>query len=139
MSKFTGPLAVRFEDDGWAVLVEPLVWECDFKGSGLVATVPAGFASNGVSMPRLLWWFLPPWGDRATRAAILHDYLCQRVDEARPVVGAETRAACDRQFRLALMALGIAPWRAWLCWAGVRAYSISHDLTGWPAEDRKGH
>ncbi len=25
--------------------------------------------------------------------------------------------------RLALLALDVAPWRAWACWAGVRIYS----------------
>ena len=87
-------------------------------------TVPAGAMSDGASVPRLLWWFLPPWGDAATPAAILHDFTCDELAAGRPLNDGRTRAACDGLFRKALMALGSAPWRAWLCWAGVRAYSI---------------
>lgn len=87
-------------------------------------TVPAGVMSDGASVPRYLWWFLPPWGDAATPAAILHDFACDELAAGMPLSDGQSRAACDALFRKALLALGIAPWRAWLCWAGVRAYSL---------------
>ena len=128
MSAFTGPLAVQYGEGGGyrlAVLLEPLPWHCDFKGSEAVVIVPPGFESDGASVPRPLWWFLPPWGDRSTRAAILHDFVCEELIAGRPQPGCDTRERCDRQFHLALLALGVAEWRAWLAWAGVRAYSIT--------------
>ncbi len=73
MSRFTGPLSVLYgeSDEGrGAVLLEPLIWECDERGSGLTVTIPALYPSDGASVPWFLWWFLPPWGDRSTRAAI---------------------------------------------------------------------
>lgn len=99
-----------------AVLMAPLVWRD--------VTVPAGFISDGATVPRWLWWFLPAWGDQATPAAIIHDFLCDALDRGTPTAGATTRAECDRLFREALLDLGLAAWRAWLCWAGVRLFSV---------------
>lgn len=38
--------------------------------------VPAGFLSDGASVPRPFWWFIPPWGAYG-QAAVLHDILCE--------------------------------------------------------------
>lgn len=121
MTGFAGALKLDFGDWGpgvgrIAVLLEPLSWR------GI--TVPAGYMSDGASVPRPLWWLLPPWGDVGTRAALFHDYACDRLKAGTPVSGGSTRAECDRLFREALEELGVASWRAWACWSGVRAYSI---------------
>lgn len=121
---FTGRLKLDFGDWGAkvgriAILLEPVGWR------GI--TLPSGFMSDGASVPRFLWWFLPPWGDRATVAALVHDFACDSLKSGAPVPGGETRAKCDGLFRDALHELGVARWRAWLCWAGVRAYSIFFD------------
>lgn len=132
MSRFTGPLRLDFStsaEGNLATLLEPLVWECDELGSGLVVVIPAGFASDGATVPRLMWSLLPPWGDRATRAAILHDFLLDQLDRGAAVAGVITRSDADRQFRLALLALDVVPWRAWACWAAVRLYSTLYNLT----------
>lgn len=36
--------------------------------------VPAGFVTDFASIPRLIWWFVSPWGKHG-RAAVLHDFL----------------------------------------------------------------
>ncbi|RUT32648.1 DUF1353 domain-containing protein [Arsenicitalea aurantiaca] len=117
-----GRIVLDFGDWGSAgriaILVEPLAWR------GI--TVPAGFMSDGASVPRPLWWFLPPWGDRATAAALIHDYLCDMLDRGKPVAGYASRALCDRAYFDALIDLGVSRPRAVLCWAGVRTYSILH-------------
>lgn len=129
MSKFTGPLNIAFADDDHAAwILEPIQWDCDELGSGLRVTIPFGFVSDGASLPRFLWWFMPPWGDRATRAAILHDWLYWNYEQGTPIPGAETRRAYDRQFLLALKVLGVKPVRRHLLWIGIRAYSIGRDL-----------
>lgn len=119
---FTGSLRLDFGDWGpgvgrIAVLLEPLTWRD--------ITVPAGFMSDGASVPRLFWWWLPPWGDVATRAALVHDWLLTLRDAGTPHPGAETRAEIDRLFYEALLDLGILSWRAWPTYAGVRAYAIA--------------
>jgi hypothetical protein len=139
MSKFTGQLSVNYHDNIYgqlAILNEPLVWECDEKGSGLTVTIPAGYVSDGATVPRIFWWFMPPWGHRGTRAALVHDYLLEMlVDKRTPVAGIDTRSKCDWQFFLALKALGVPDWRARLTFWGVTAFtalwSVSRQLSSW--------
>jgi hypothetical protein len=124
--KFTGSLQLDFGDWGadvgrMAMLLGPLTWQCE----NVLVVVPAGTISDGATVPRPLWWLLPPWGDRGTQAAVLHDYICELLDKATPALGCDTRSRCDRQFRLALNALGVENWRANAAWLGVRAYSLS--------------
>jgi len=128
VSAFTGSLQLDFGDWGKdvgriAITLAPMRWTCTEPGHEVDIEIPAGTMSDGATVPRLLWWFLPPWGDRATPAAVLHDFLCERLDQGHPFPNCDTRARCDAQFRLALIALKIPRWRAWLCWAGVRLYS----------------
>lgn len=126
MTLFVGRLQLDFGD--WtdqnagriAVTLGTISWR------GIV--LPAGFMSDGASVPRFLWGFLPPWGDRSTVAALFHDYMCDMLKAGTPVGGAVTRQDCDRLFREALVDLGVAQWRAWVCWAGVRSYSVYEDL-----------
>ena len=40
-----------------------------------IIVVPAGYESDGASVPRVFWSFFPPSG-QYTKAAILHDWLC---------------------------------------------------------------
>ena len=138
MNTFVGNLQLDFGDWGMAgriaVLLSPVTWICAVPGAALTVAIPAGEMSDGASVPQFLWWFMPPWGDRATFAAILHDFLSLRLLNGRPIAGAETREKCDRQFYLALKALGLPEWRARLAWLGVRANSISFELTGWPPQ-----
>jgi hypothetical protein len=42
---------------------------------GRLFIVPAGFETDGASVPRPLWWLYPPFGGEYDRAAIIHDYL----------------------------------------------------------------
>lgn len=125
---FTGDLKLYFGDFGkeygrYAITLEPIGWLN--AETGVNVTIEAGYLCDGATTPRWLWWFLPPWGDISTRAAILHDYICGLLDEGRPVAGCETRANCDREFHHALLALGVSAWRAAIAYAGVRANSIT--------------
>lgn len=121
---FTGRLQLDFGDWGRdvgriAVTLGSITW------TRYGYTLPPGFMSDGASVPRALWWFLPPWGDRSTIAALFHDWLCELLIAGRPQPGATTRADCDRLFRDCLVDLGVSAWRAWAAWTGVRAFSIA--------------
>lgn len=138
MSHFTGRLQLDFGDWGnagrIAILLDDVTWRCDTPGAELTVTIPVGTMSDGASVPQFLWWFMPPWGDRSTFAAIAHDFLMDAVLDGHPVVGAEKRSLCDRQFYLALRCLGVPLWRARLAWLGVRANSILYETFGWPPQ-----
>jgi hypothetical protein len=141
MSIFVGNLRLDFGDWGKAgriaILLGVVTWISTDAKYPMLVNIRDEYMSDGASVPWFLWWFLPPWGDRSTFAALLHDYLLDRLqgwEPGGPVTGAETRELCDRQYLIASLALSVAPWRAYLAWLGVRAHSIHLALTG--ATDR---
>lgn len=73
--------------------------------------IPAGFVTDGASIPRGLWNLLPPFG-KYTKAAILHDWLYQ--------FGEFTRSQADFIFLEAMKTLGVALWKRQIMYAGVR-------------------
>ena len=83
--------------------------------------IPAGFESDGVSVPRFFWRFIsPPIDPRTIRAGVTHDWIYRN----RPP--GWTRRKADAVFRRILIEDGVERWRAWLAWAGVR-------IGGWVA------
>lgn len=131
MSRFTNDLVVRFDSSGQAVVVEPLIWELDGIGSGRFVVVPAGFTSDGATVPRPFWALLPPFDPKVIRAPVLHDYMTTY-----PGPG-ERRSYADKQFRLALRALGVNSPTAWILWSAVRAFSAVIDVMRSPLWKRR--
>jgi len=76
--------------------------------------VPALFETDFASIPLVFVWLIPRYGVY-TKAAILHDYLCEsdKID----------RADADGIFRRSLRELGVSTPRRWMMWAAVRAAS----------------
>lgn len=118
---FSGSLQLDFGDWGnagrIAIILQPILWD---DGHGFACIIPAGTMTDGATLPRPFWWFLPPWGDLSTLAAILHDYLCEQLDMGEPVNGCDTREKCDQQFYRALKALGVNGVVSAIAWLGVR-------------------
>lgn len=78
-------------------------------------SVPAGFRSDGASVPRFFWRLVFPPGDAlALRAAILHDFIYRTRPER------WSRDEADRLFLAVMILDGVPVWRAYLAWAGVR-------------------
>lgn len=121
MSRFTGYLYIQFQEEPArsAKLMEDLIWEVDHEGSGKFVIIKKGFLSDGGTIPRIVWPILPPWGDRATRAYILHDYLRSCISWGTPHPYAPTFEECDRQLLLALQALKVDPVRTYLVYGTV--------------------
>jgi hypothetical protein len=140
MNRFIGRLQLDFGDfdtaGRFAFPLADLRWVCETPGYEADILIPAGVDSltDGLSVPRLAWWFLPPFGHRSTMAGLLHDKLLFAVLEGKPFPGAETWAKCDYHFYLALRALDEPEWRARAAWLAVRANAISYRLTGWPPQ-----
>lgn len=112
---FRGEVVVRqaendLEFKRWE-LVEPLT----YRGKHDEWTVPPGFRTDFASVPRVVTWLIPRYG-RYTKAAIVHDYLCD-VEVPRRAI---SRADADGVFRRALRELDVAFLRRWLMWAAVR-------------------
>lgn len=80
--------------------------------------IPAGFVTDGPSVPRILWNLLPVWGIGAL-AGVLHDWLCCRIELQEPHPLARTRPACDKMFCVANRSLGVSPPARTALYAGV--------------------
>ena len=76
-------------------------------------TVPADFVTDFASVPRCLWWIVPPWG-RYFPAAVVHDWLYSTHD--RP------REDADRIFLMLMDALKIPTWRRRAMYIAVRLF-----------------
>ena len=123
--RFLGSLTLEFGDFGpdvgrYARTLSPIWW----TNGGVSLTIPAGTISDGATVPRPLWWLLPPWGDRATLAAVMHDYVCLAIDNREPRRGFSKRRHCDAQFHAALLACGVSKPKSAVLWAAVRVHSL---------------
>ena len=80
-------------------------------------TVPAGFSSDGASVPRFFWRLVFPPGDqKALRAAFVHDFLYRTHPEG------WLRESADMLFLKLLIENGMPKFRAVLAWLGVRLF-----------------
>lgn len=88
-------------------------------------TVPAGFQTDFASLQALhnvvLFAFFALVAGYGNLAATIHDRLY--------TTGQLPRKDCDALFYRALRAEGVAAWRAWIMWAGVRVGGASHYST----------
>lgn len=75
--------------------------------------VPAGFATDGASVPRWLWWYARPDGS-LFEAAIIHDWHYQNA--------IHTKKAADAAFFNTARAFGVGPIKARLAWAAVSLF-----------------
>lgn len=81
--------------------------------------IPAGFVTDGGSIPRLLWRVIGPPIDAQTIAAFIrHDWNYQ--------TGRVKRKQADQQLYADLRAAGVSRVRAYAIYAGVRAFGGSH-------------
>lgn len=126
LSAFTGPLTITQLDTDWKLwrLEQTLRYEVGSLGSGNIINVPAGFETDGASVPRLLWWLLPTWGSYS-RAAAVHDFIITFVEEGRPLPNAPDRLTCDRIFWEATRVCGTPFILRALLYAGVRIRSLT--------------
>lgn len=94
-------------------------FDVTFRGD--VYSVPAGFETDGASIPRWLW---PVCGTplQAPRvvAAVVHDFLYGGGDPE------ATKAEADDLYRDMQIALGIPRWKAYVEWAALRMFGKSH-------------
>ena len=120
MGFLTNKVAVATSDGIHIELLEPLLYQTTH---GSTITVPAGFKSDGASIPQPLWSMVgcpvgPYW-----LAAIVHDYLYQRTELAKEY--------CDSILNEAMEALAVPTEQRLAIYEGVH-------FGGWKAfrEDR---
>lgn len=117
MSSFTNfctPLNVQYdahaskilEADYWRVTKE-FRYYIQGKKRGAWVYVPAGYLTDGASVPRIFWSLIPPWGIYG-QAAVVHDIVCEylsvTVDGAPRAIA---RKCCDDILLEAMTVLGV--------------------------------
>lgn len=115
-SRFLTPLVVeRAGSDKWRV-----VYPLEFASAKFnrIFTVPAGVLTDFASVPRLpfAYWL---FGNVAQEAAVLHDHAYSGGFGL-------SRKQADDLFYEASKASGVAGWRAWPMWLGVRVAGSFH-------------
>lgn len=82
-------------------------------------TVPAGFLTDGASIPRFAWFTTgTPYDPRHIRAAVVHDFLYQTVNGV-------TRLEADAIFRALLLRDSVSEYQAAKMYWALR-------IGGWP-------
>lgn len=118
MSSFTRALVCKQVGAREWEVTEGFDYEVGALGSGWIIHVPAGFRTDGASIPRPLWWIWPPFGGWWNQAAALHDYLY------RTKFKDIERAVADVLLLDAMTPLHVATVSRWCIYLGVR-------LGGW--------
>lgn len=54
-----------------------------FDGTEDFLNIPAGFCTNGASIPRIFWAILSPFDPRYMEEATIHDFICDKGQYAR--------------------------------------------------------
>lgn len=86
--------------------------------AGLRWSVPAGFVTDGASVPAVFWPLVSnPYAPSSLRPALLHDLHCRSKGQ-----GILTSAQVHRIFYAGLLAEGCAPLRAWCMYVAVRLF-----------------
>lgn len=86
--------------------------------------VPAGFLTDGASVPRPFWWVVPPWG-RHGQAAVLHDILCETLTMFKDELPYRiSRKEADRAFYDAMKATQVNVLLRNIMYWAVRAWSV---------------
>lgn len=85
--------------------------------------VETGFLTDGATVPRFLWWLLPPI-DEYSQATTLHDKLCRtytitRVINGIPTTVPITRKRIDEILKEAMDVLEVTPWKKKAIMVGV--------------------
>lgn len=125
MSVFTAPLITQYMPDtkNWA-LIPGFRYYIGEEGSNRWVDVPTAFHTDGASVPRPFWWWIPPWGEYG-QAAALHDFLCTYrtiIVDGKPV--SITRKEADGIFLEAMTVLEVDEFKRNTMYRCVRAYAI---------------
>ena len=122
MSGFTGPLSITELDAGKGLwrLNQDLPYEVGSEGSNRWVIAPAGQVTDGATT--MLFRALRPAWASYSRAAVIHDHLCDLLRARRAHLEAPTYAAAARVFREAAKVCGTPLPVVWAMWAAIRVW-----------------
>lgn len=115
----------KYGIDLWKI-VEGYRYYIGAEDSSRYIDIPTGYLTDGASIPRFLWWVLPPLGEY-TQATTVHDYLCNTYEITEVINGVPTqvpvtRKEIDEILYEALRVLKVEKWKQCVIKAGVNLY-----------------
>lgn len=110
---------VRSLDDKTWQLLAPF----EYRAARRTFVIEAGVTTDFASVPRPFVWLIPAYG-LYTRAAVLHDVLCDQGIQRNV-----SRRDADGIFLQALRILGVPFLQRWLMWTGVRLGALKSAST----------
>lgn len=109
--------------DYWRVL-DPFKYYVGEKIQDVWVHVPAGYLTDGATVPRPFWSIIPPWGNYG-QAAVIHDILCETQQlYSNGLLISITRKRADQIFMEAMEAAGVGRWKRYLMYSAVRMWSV---------------
>ena len=124
--------SLKYNKDLWK-LIPGFRYYIGVENSNNYVDVPTGFITDGATIPRWLWWLLPPIGEYS-QATTLHDYLCRTysITTINNEVVTEkeiTRKQVDLILEESLKVLETAPWKIKCIMLGVTLYRVIFNPT----------
>lgn len=128
-TKFDAPLLIQYDKaasaalgaDHWRVARE-FRYMIGTEDSHMWVTVPAGYLTDGASVPRIFWSLIPPWGANG-QAAVVHDLLCEYLQVMHNgQMVAITRERADQIFVEAMRVLDVQPSQIAMIAEGLAIY-----------------
>ena len=95
-------------------------WKTDYTfyyvtKQGKIIEIPEGTVTDGLSIPRILWFFLGhPFQPIAAPAAVAHDYECKEKKDS-------SKEVHDRFYEM-LLVRNFNKTKSWLYWKGVKLF-----------------
>ena len=80
----------------WSLSTAGLRWDATAAAGGRAVMIVVPFRTDLASVPRFLSWLFPRYG-KYTKAAVIHDYLCQSLDVLAPGSTARPHARPGRR------------------------------------------
>lgn len=128
---FTAPLDTRYDPEASAILgadywriLTPFRFYLGENHSDRWVTIPAGYLTDGASVPQIFWNMIPPWG-KYGQAAVVHDLLCEYLAITTSAGPASiTRAECDAVLYEAMKILEVPAWKSSTIYYSVCMYRV---------------
>ena len=116
------PLDMRHHDRNTFELLAPLGFAVvvDELSISEHIVVPAGFVTDGASIPWIARIFIPKWHRNVAKASVLHDWLYSKHSD-RDL----QRHHADQIYKQALIDAGCKTWRVHCIYAAVRLFGAS--------------
>ncbi len=130
-TEFSAPLQVQYDAsasrilgaDHWRVC-RPFRFYLGGRDTDRWVYVPAGYLTDGASVPRAFWSMIPPWGSYG-QAAVVHDIVCEYLSitvDGQPV--RVTRRQCDEILLEAMTVLGVPAIKRKAIYGAVCVYRL---------------